>query len=78
MKTKTHNRADLYMGIGQAVNELRRIQDHLMRFGLTEEQQLDGAESAIKAVAEYLAVPEKMYGFDDLCTSQIKEKTNAP
>lgn len=63
-------RADLYMGIGQAVNELRRIQDHLMKFGLTEDQQLNGAEDAVKNVAEYLLKTEKMFTFDQLCTSE--------
>lgn len=62
-------RADLYMGMGQAINELRRLQDHLMKFGLSEEQQLEGIESGIKVVAEYLMIPEKMYTFDALVTS---------
>jgi len=67
----TNKRADLYCGIASAIEELSRIRSHLMRFGLTEEQQLEGVEDAIKNVSEYLSDPEKMYRFEDLCTPPI-------
>lgn len=71
-------RANLYMGIGQAINELRRLQDHLMRFGLTEEQQLEGVEQGVKYVVEYLSDPACWYRFEDLVTPKEKPIEKEP
>ena len=69
----SEKRADLYMGIGQAINELHRIQCQLMKYNATEEERLQGVETGVKHVAEYLADPTTWYRFQDLVVSELKE-----
>lgn len=60
-------RANLYMGIGQAIQRLRQAQDELIRFGRSEEEQLGNGQGMLKEVVDYLN-SGNLYYFQDLCT----------
>lgn len=64
-------RADLYMGIGQAIQHLRKAQDELIRFGVAPDVQLKNGQSLMKDVIDYLN-SDNLYRFQDLCVSEEK------
>lgn len=72
MSELTTKRADLYIKIKQAQQLLSQASFGLLKFGLTEEKQIEIAEYHIEQATEQL-LTKNPYTFSEVCQADVKE-----